>query len=256
MILEKMERIRMKKIICLFTAFLLCLGLATPAFAEEFVPSVGVKDAPSVVEVVIIDEDGNVVREIGDDCLFVTSLSAILAGEEGENDHHNENFDLLLSVYNQLKDGTMKLPYEKFNAGIDAATMVIRDLFDATLICTDEEEPDCEPNSDENCADVLEPAGVRIRITFDLGVSRDTTVYTMSYKEEAWQAIPTVNNGDGTVTCTFEHLCPVVFSVREGSDSNSPNTGDPTNVLPWVVLLTVSAAGLVTLLVFKRKRSN
>lgn len=240
----------------MFTAFLLCLGLATPAFAEGFVPSVGVKDAPTIVSAEIIGEDGSVLREVSEDCLIVTSLNAILAGEEGVNDHHNGNFALLLEIYEKLKSGEMELPYEKFDADLDPANMVIRDLFDATLVCTEDTAPDCEPGAEENCAEVIEPTGIRIRITFDLGVSADTTVYTMSYKNDEWGVIPTVNNGDGTVTCTFEHLCPVAFSVREGSDSNSPNTGDPTNVTPWIVLLTVSAAGLVALLVFRRKRSN
>ena len=246
----------MKKLISLLIATLLCFSLAVPAFAEEFVPSVGEKNAPAAVMIEIIDEDGNVIGSV-EDCLIVTSLQEILAGAEGETDHHSENFDLLVELYNKIMNGEMKLPYEKFGANIDASKMVIRDFFDATLICTDEEEPECVvEDNDKTCEELVAPAGVKLRITFDTGLSADATAYVMSYKDGEWQAIPSVNNGNGKITCTFEHLCPVAISVYEGTDSNIPNTGDFNDIVLWVVLLAVSAAALVVLLVFKRKKAN
>ena len=248
----------MIKLISLFTALLLCVCLATPALAEGFVPSVGEKNAPTVVVAETIDEGDDVLRENSEDCLIVTSLEAVLAGAVAVNDHHSDNFDLLVELYNKIKNGEMKLPYEKFNANLDPAKMVIRDFFDVTLICTENEgdEIDCEPNAEKNCAELLEPKGIRLRVTFDTGLSADATPYVMSYKGGDWQVIPSVNNGDGTVTAIFEDLCPVAISVYEGTDSNSPNTGDTSDIVLWVVLLAVSAAGLVALLVFKRKKTN
>lgn len=212
----------MKKILACVIALVMLMGLCIPALAVHEVPSVTKDPAPQVVPVidpdgkpavgVIRDEEGDILDYVYTDCLIVTAVADALASTEIP-DYARE---LLLDVYAKLTEGTMKLPYEKFNAGLDAAKMVIRDLFDATFLCV--EHPD-----------MLEPAGVVLEITFDIGVEADKDVYVMTYKNQDWNPIVScVNNGDGTVTCLFDHLCPVSFSV-EVDDEGPTEPSDPTD---------------------------
>ena len=46
----------MKRLICLLIALVMCLSVAAPVLAEDFVPSIGEKDGPTIVE--IKDADG------------------------------------------------------------------------------------------------------------------------------------------------------------------------------------------------------
>ncbi len=242
----------MKKLLSIFLAALLCLSLSSVAFAaEEFTPSVSYKGHPELV--IIHDEDGNphigIVRDEKKDilsyvdkpCLVITPVSKANTSTEIPDAAR----ELLLNVYEQLTKGDMELPYEKFGSQIKAEDMVIRDLFDATWLCG-------------NHPVELEPEGVVLELTFDLGVEAGTPVYTMTYNDGEWNPIiSTVNNGDGTVTCTFEHLCPIAFSVST-ADVDTPQTGDAIgdSLYIWVALLVVSGAALVALIVFGRKSAR
>ena len=139
-------------------------------------------------------------------------------------------------------DGSMTIPYEKHDANLDSSKMVIRDLFDATFVCTE-------------CPAMLEPEGVVLEIVFDLNVAPGVNVYTMTYKNDQWDPIvSTVNNGDGTVTATFEKLCPVEFSVSTATTPPSV-TGDRDMSL-WGILAVVSLAAIVVLTVVYRAGSK
>ena len=239
----------MKKFICLMIALMLCLSMALPVFAAEgtFVPSISEKDGPEIVTIKddegnpaigsVHDESGKVIDYIYEDCLVVTPVSQAKTSELIPDDAEA----LLLSVYDQLKNGTMKLPYEKFSASLDSSKMVIRELVDMSWLCGEHPE-------------ILEPKGVTIKLTFDLGVSSDTDVYVMTYKHDEWNPIvKTVNNGDGTVTCEFEDFCPGAFAVRTGSDTPPAQTGDNAKLAVWITLMAVAVVGLAAILVFRRK---
>ena len=71
-----------------------------------------------------------------------------------------------------------------------------------------------------------------------------------------WAPVKSVkNNGDGTVTCVFEDICPVAFCVEPHADANPPKTGDAAGgyMLNWLILLVASAAVVVVLIVNRRK---
>ena len=238
----------MKRAIALTVVLMMCIVLAVPAFATEFVPSITYKGAPELVTYVndngdvvigrILDENGNVLDEIHEHCLVVTPVSraktSTLIPDEAEQ--------MLLYVYDELNDD-MQIPYDKFNAGLDASKMVVRDLFDASWLCP--EHPD-----------MVAPKGVVIELTFNLGVGKNTTVYTSSYKNNEWNPIiSTTNNGDGTVTCVFEDFCPIAFSVPYGSDVPPAQTGDPADITLWVTLMAVSAVALGAVIVFSRRKT-
>lgn len=239
----------MKKLISVVVVLMLCLSLACPVFAAEdtFVPSISVKDGPAVVPGVdeegnayiarIVDADGKVLGYVTEDCLVITPVSKAATSEMIPSAAEEQ----LLAVFNQLVDGSMVLPYDKFNANLDPDKTVVREMVDVSWLCEDHPE-------------TIAPAGVHVEVVFDLGVGADTEVYVMSYKNNEWNPIvETTNNGDGTITCVFEDFCPVAFSVSAGSSTNTPSTGDAADLTLWIVLLAVSALALTAVVVFRRK---
>lgn len=238
----------MKKLISLLAVLMLCAALLVPAYAaNEFKPSVEFKPAPEIVPVLdgegnpalamLVDEDGIVVDYIyeHDYCLVVTPVAR--AEEDPIIPESAKN--TLLDVYAKLTAGTMTLPYEKFNANLVSSNMVIRDLFDVTLLCVEHNE-------------ILERPDVDLVVTFRLGVDADKAVYPMTYKNNDWNPnVSSDNNGDGTVTCTFAHLCPVSFSV-EGEQKPPVQTGDPAGeqMNLWFILCGVAVLGVIVLTAF------
>lgn len=223
----------MKRMFAIITVVMMCVSLMVPAMAaQEFMPSVTNKPAPEVLVARIVDEDGNIIKEVGGECLIITPVSEANTSTEIPA----ASREVLLDVYGKLLDGSMTIPYEKHNKGLDSSKMVIRDLFDATFVCTE-------------CPEMLEPEGVVLEIVFDLNVAPGVEVYTMTYKNDQWDPIvSTVNNGDGTVTATFEKLCPVEFSIN--TDTTPPSgTGDVNPFSVWGVIAIVSLAAIVILTV-------
>jgi len=241
----------MRKLICLLAVLVLCVSLAAPAFAAEdtFVPSISVKDGPGLVG--FADDDGNpvigkiqnndgVIDYIEDDCIVVTPVSQA----ETSKDIPEEARDQLLSIYKQLNNGQMKLPYEKVSANLDPSTMVIRELVDISWLCNEHPE-------------MLALDGTTAVITFDLGVNADTDVIVMAYVNNEWNPVVDVkNNGDGTITCTFDSFGPVAFSVKKDVEKNEPQTGDNVDITLWATLLVVSFVAVAAMFFFYRKRAK
>lgn len=228
----------MKKVLSVILIVVFVMAMACSAYAEEFVESVGAEDTPRIVRAVIKDiTTGEVLEEVPAGHLVVTSVAKAPTSTEIPEAAREE----LLTVYEKLTDGSMTLPAEKINENLTAADLIIRDLFDASWIC----EASCH-------AEELAEEGIVLEIVFELDVEAEEVIHTMTYNDGEWNPIvSTVNNGDGTVTCTFEHLCPVVFAV----DTSNATTGDPmsSQMILWVVILAVSAAALVTVIVIRRK---
>ncbi len=239
----------MKKIIALVTVLVLCTIAVCPVLAAEFVPSISDKNAPEIVPttdeqgnpvIAVALENGEVVGCIGKDCLVLTPVSKAKTSTEIPDAAE----EMLLKVYEALSNGSMQLPYEKLGDNIDPENMVIRDLFDASWRCVDHPE-------------LIAPAGVHIQVTFNLGVSKDAKVYVMTYKHNEWNPIvDVVNNGDGTITCTFEDFCPIAFVTEADTNTVPSVTGDTADVALWVALLAVSAVALVAVVALRRKIVN
>lgn len=242
----------MRKIIGLLAALVVCMNLAAPAFAVEngFVPSITYKPNPDIVEVegedgeeyigVIYNASGQSVEYVGHGCLLTTPVADVW-NEEIEVSKVIE--DLLKSIHEQLSDGSMKIPYEKHEAGLDPDNMVIRDLFDARWVCEDHRA-------------MVEEEGVAFKLTFDLGVVSDAQIYTMVYDEATGEWSPvveTVNNGDGTVTCTFEKLGVVAFSTPGAA---TPDDAQSANAFPWIIVLILAAAGVIFFFILLGKKKK
>lgn len=243
----------MKKFVCLLTVLVLCLSMAAPVFATEngFVPSITYKPNPEIVLVenedgeecigIIRDQEGNVLDYVDHGCLMSTPIAHVWDEEVAVPEEVEK---LLIKVYDGLNDGSMELPYEKHEDDLDALNMVILDLFDARWICEEHRE-------------MIEKEGVTFEITFDVGIAPDVPIYAMTYDEEAneWSPIEkVVNNGDGTVTCTFEHLCVVAFSVPVDAVSAPTEDVQSVSVLPWIIALILAVVGFVVILVVKNKK--
>ncbi|MBP1569046.1 MAG: hypothetical protein J6J07_07095 [Oscillospiraceae bacterium] len=227
----------MKKIISIVLAMIMVFAIGATAFAATFTPSV--EDPHGAINARIL-EDGEFIEGIifGKKCLIVTHISEA----DDAIPELDEEMALLKDVYKKLLSGEMKIPYEK--AGFNSANMTLIDLYDATFLC--QEHPI-----------MLEPEGVVIEITFKVNVPAGKEVCVMTYKNGQWiPAEEVTNNGNGTVTCVFEHLCPIAFAVETGSGSGStgesvpeanPNTGAPVF---FGTAALVCAAAVVS---FKRK---
>lgn len=196
----------MKRMITITLAIMMCFALVSPAFAEAgFVPSISYKPGAGVVQTesgfagVIKDADGNVVAKLDHACLLITTIAEVL---EGKKEIPQEIVDLLTFLYEALgKD--MELPYEKHEAGLNAEEMVVRDLYDIRWTC-------------EEHAEMLKKDGYTLELTFDMKMEKDVEIYAMTYDEETEEWTPIVearNNGDGTITCVFDTLGAVEFSI-------------------------------------------
>ena len=244
----------MKKIVCLLTALVLCLGLAAPVFAADsgFVPSITYKPTPDIVFVtdengkeaigVVRNENGEVIDYVGHDCLLITPVAHIW--DSGVN-VPEEIKELLTTVYEGRRDGTVSIPYEKLGDNVSATNKVIRDLLDARWVCDEHRE-------------MIEKDGVTFEITFDLGVVANAEIYAMTFDEttKEWSPIvKTVNNGDGTVTCTFEHLCVVAFVMPQAGNAAPTDDAQSVNLLPWIIVMAVAVVGVVVVVVIKNKKA-
>ena len=218
----------MKKVLCLFTVMLLLTSMALPVIAADFVPSITYKGGP---EVQSAELDG---QGVGD-CVVITSIAE---AEEKTTDITDEERALLLEVYEKLEDGSMTLPLD--------GDYVIRELVDVSF-----EFSDCREIEEHNHKDQqLKQEKVTLTVVFDLNVSKADEIVVMTYIDGKWEPIESVvNNGDGTITCVFEDVCPVAFAVKDTTSAENPKTGDmlAADMTLWVTLMVFSVAALAVL---------
>lgn len=237
----------MRKVICIVTALLLCATLGFTAMATsistDFAPSISAKPAPKAGDTVILREPNKDDQNVAN-CVVITSVKE---AEEKTTDITQEERDLLLEVYEKIADGSMELPLKK--------GFVIRDLVDVSF-----KNDACRAIEEHNHKDAaLKEEGVVLIVDFKLGVSKNTDVAVMTYIDGEWTEIEeVVVNNDGSVTCTFEDICPVAFAVRDVQDATNPDTGDAArnSMMLWISVMAVCAVALVALVVVRTKKSK
>lgn len=228
----------MRRIICLLGVLLLCAALTCPVFAsaDTFVPSISYKDGPDIKEATLDGEDIS-------GCLVVSSITD---ARDKTTDITQEERDMLLEVYEQLFDGTMTLPLENDE-------YVIRELVDVSFA-----QSACVEAGHAH-KEWLAQAGNTITVKFDLDVAKTTEVIVMVYINGEWIPVESVqNNGDGTVTCVFEDICPVAFCVEADAEEPPAQTGDAMGLrlILGITAMVVSLAVIITMVVFRRKRAK
>lgn len=217
----------MKKVISALLVLMMCLAMATNAFAAEgeFVPSISYKDSPEM----------NSAMTDGEDALSVLVITSIMDAQNGAGDVSDEAVKLLLDVYAKLMDGTMKLSLEK--------NYVIRDMFDLSFT-------ESYIASNGSLVQKLERDDVSIHVTFNLGTEVPAGFVVMHYDQNEWKKLPVVDNKDGTITVEFPHFCPVVFAVE---DAGSSDTADFFGAELWIGLLGLSAVAMVVVICKRRQ---
>ena len=218
----------MRKFVCVLIAVMMCAMLALPVMAatDPFVPSIGYKDGPSVVE--------------GPDCIVVSSLKE---AKDKTTDISQEDRDLLWDVYNKLSDGTVELE-------IDSDKYVVRELVDISF-----KYEACRQAGHTHEQD-LKQAGNTVELTLSMGLSKGTDLKVFVYLDGKWTPVEKVTvNSNGTVTCVFEDICPVAFAVPADAIKETPKTGDMAgnNMILWIVLMVTSFSAAVVLLINRRK---
>ncbi len=222
----------MKKMISLLLALALCLGLAGTALAaDEFVPSITYKNGPKILSAYHIGEGVDGAEDVGS-CLVVSSIRD---ARNKSTDITQDARDLLLDVYGKLADNSMTLPLSE--------DYVIRELVDVSYrqsACVEKEHGHVEWLAKDNTV---------LKLVFDLGVAKNVDVQVFAFKDEKWEAIKSVeNNNDGTITCEFERLCPVAFTLSPEDQTivtKPPRTGDELGLWVGLALLSVAACGFV-----------
>lgn len=193
----------MKKKLVMILALILCVAIAVPvvAVASGFVPSITYKGAPLSSGISMVNADGTTVAGMEDigNCVVVSTVEQ---ARDKETDISQEDRDLLIEVYEKLEKGEMTLPI--------AGEYVIRDLVDISFLYNG-----CRMKADHNDKPVtLREKDVFLQMTLDLGIEADAKLMVLVYVDGAWTAVKDVeNNGNGTVTCLFEDICPVAFVV-------------------------------------------
>ena len=262
----------MKKVFGLVLALAICMSVSCTAFAEAFTASVENKSAPAVVEIVNEAGETAIATLTGDlpegmemvsvDALVVTSV----ADAESSDQIPEASQQALLEVYNGLQDGSIQVPFEELDAE-KASDLVIRDLFDVSWVDV----------IGDDFKNVLESEGISLEMTFAMDIAADATVYVMVYKNDVWQEIQQVtNNGDGTITCVFAHLCPVavIVEAEEVEVAEVENEADQAvasvqsaeegeveesagqNIALWVGILVAASVALVAIFAGMKKKQK
>lgn len=258
----------MKRMICICMAVILCFAMACPVFAAtgDFVPSISYKDTPDLVPFddgnggqaigSIRDANGSVVSYAYDGCLVLTPVSEAQTSTQIPAQAAQQ----LLDVYNGILNGSMQIPFDTIDPALKPDEMVIRDLFDASWLCSDH-------------PDVVAAANIHVQVTFDMDIDADAEIYGMVYINDQTSSISTfsianrqtpgkqwvpienlVNNGDGTITCDLEDVGVIAFAVH--NKKPPVQTGDPMgkSIYLWIGLMAVSAAAIVVLVVSNRRK--
>ncbi len=191
----------MKRILNLLMVVCLLFSMVIPAAATEFVPSISIKDAPELVPVreedgepiygYVLDKDGNVIYTVREGDILITPISEVDTSEYISE----EAARLLKETYAELLENP-----DTFKG------KVVRELVDISV--------------SSRLAAALEGEGTTLELKFDIGIGNDMSVWIQALIDDQWNEIVKVtNNGDGTVSGTFEAFCPVVFLVPGTDDA-------------------------------------
>ena len=186
----------MKRIINIIMVLCLVVSMAVSVSATEFVPSIEIKDAPELVPVgeqdgeavfgYVTDKDGNKIYTVVAGDILITPISEV----DTSKYISKEAADLLKETYAELLKSPNRFGHDK----------VVRELVDIS--------------TSAKLAEALEGEGTTLTLTFDLHLDKGAKIWIQALLDGRWETVEVVNNGDGTVTATFEAFCPVVFLVE------------------------------------------
>ena len=224
----------MKKIISILTVLALTLSFAVSSFASEFVPSISYKDGPELLSASLEGEDVF-------DCLVITTIKK---AENKTTDITDEERNLLLSVYEKLTSGEMKLPLKN--------DYIIRELLDLSFMYEA-----CRNNSAHGEKEnALKQNGANLTVSFDLFFAQDENLKVLVYVNGEWKSVKTTTiNADGSVTVEFEEICPVAFCIEKEAEAVTPDNNVGLIITLVTAVVSAVAASIILaikLLIFKK----
>lgn len=256
-----------KKLLSCLSALFISLLFSTSVFAAIFSSSPTKNPAPKLIKVEMIDTHGEVTDCASYGNLIVTSLSY-------DKNATEDIKDTLEDAYNILKNNPLEVVIpmiterlDLYSGDLSAEDLVVKDIFDVTLIGDAKED--------------YEKNGGSIRITYDLNIPEDT-FYTVghysSYEQrtddtyltqggttdvdKSWYLLDedkAVRNSDGTLTVETDSLSPfAIITERDtlavaANAPLSPQTGDETST---VLLLCAASLGAAAFVFYKNKRNR
>lgn len=205
----------MKKIVTVALALMLVLAMSATVFADNFVPSVGQKEVPSVFSATVTNVDGT---------KFVATGIKIIPCKYAMDD---ANFK---AAYNEVKNAasfTELVPglSDALPAGVTDADLIVSDMFDVT--------PDMATSAALS-------AGGAVTVRFQVkSVVKGDVVIAIHKGVNGWEVVPTEVTGNETVVTTFSDLSPVAFLSLKNVTVNgtvvSPATGDAVALAAGIV---------------------
>jgi hypothetical protein len=129
-------------------------------------------------------------------------VTTVEQARDKETDISQDERDLLIDTYEKLEKGDMTLPV--------AEDHVIRDLVDISFAYDA-----CRRHTAHGDKHItLQEKNVFLELTLDLDIEANAKLKVLTYIDNVWTEIESVeNNGNGTVTCVFDDICPVAFVV-------------------------------------------
>ena len=226
----------MKRILNILLVVCLLFAMVLPAAATEFVPSISVKGAPELVPVgeedgepiygYVLDKDGNVIYTVRAGDIWITPISEVDTSE----------------YISEAAAKLLKETYAELLANPDTFKgKVVRELVDISV--------------STRLAAALEGEGTTLELKFDIGLDDDMPIWIQALIDDCWnEIVKTANNGDGTVSGTFEAFCPVVFLVP-GTDDG----GCCCCCCFWLYLLLITICLILILIIilwYRRKKAE
>lgn len=229
----------MKKVLLTIAALMLAISLSVTAFADNFVPSVERVALPGIDEV-YYELDG-VKENVPLIDYVISSLEKISKPDRSTLDEELLAEVLkadikLADAYEEILDAPSLFAVFGTDVLSEDYSYVISHLFDLTV---------------RNCAKEFEKGKVLVVKFDDIDIPTDEIFYVATMCEDEWVILDddqVVNNGDGTITVTFEELCPiaVIRNTGDAEEVKSPQTNDTT--YPYVAVASViGLAGIAVL---------
>ncbi len=253
----------MKKLFSCIIALTLMATFAFTTFASDnFVPSIAEKDYPEIVvgeeEIagVIVDGNGAEIKELVNTDVEYEVVVTPIASAATSTLIPEDAKQVLIDQYGKLTAPNAKLSElcpvlngvaeDALGEGKNADNLVIREFFDVSVI------------GDDNTA-LLSQDNNKLVIKLKNGIEKDAFITGIIYIDGEWKTIETVNNGDGTVTCTLPGNGPVALLVEgTGGSVTPPPTGSGHATLIWgtVALISLAIIVVLTKVIISNKKNN
>lgn len=258
----------MKKLAAMATAILAAACMAVSVSAADFTPSVTGKEAPDIVPVqtqdgkeaaaLIKGADGKEIQGVSADNILVTPVAKTDEAPADVSQQLNAAYEQIKAAATldklvpNIADALDKLPGKPA-----VSDLVVRDLFDVKL-------GDAEK--------ALLKDGAYVDIRFKVSLAKDDVIVCLhNVGGTEWEVIDpskVVNNGDGTVTVSFNSLSPIAFAVQtsDGGSTTKPSdkpvgpaeTGERgiSPAVLWVGAAALAVVAVITVIEVKKSKSK